>query len=232
MKAKKKGKGCIISLGNTLIGLHLINIIIFLSIATYGCKPDEPSKPAYTQEEVSKKLLKQQDSLESLYTQKQISAIQIIKDRLYKDINKTQTENLRIKQLSSKQELIIKELSIKLGKDSTMANCVALLNAKDKQLYNKDTEITNLEIEAQYWCELQDSTESQSQLKTNLIIHKDSVIYKERQISNDLSLDLKKAKDRADRFEVKYNKNKSNFWRGFGLGIGATLGAIGAITLL
>ena len=155
----------------------IISVTLVIKLFSFkSCKGEETEPVVYTQSQVDmqKELLKNE-----LNTQNFLKS-QMIKDSIKKEylsqIDELNKEKDRLKASSSKLNKELKELKSNFSKSNSLEDCILLSNSQQKQLHNYETQITNLEQEAQYWCEAYETSEFQLLEARNFLITKDSTI--------------------------------------------------------
>ena len=202
----------------------LIFIMGVLIVSLFSCKKEVKEERLYTASELSQQKVNLENEIVSKMAEAERLKIEVIKNDYLINISKLQAENTQLKATSSEQFKRIKELKHKFTNSNSLEDCKALVETHEQALYDKQTEVDNLEREAQYWCELNDTTEYQLEQAWKLIYHKDSTIQR-----LNLNLDSTQYQNQEIKSENKVLKEQKEKNKGKPLKMGVVGTVIGLI---
>jgi len=144
-------------------------------------------------------LTMQKDSLEGIYVQQRINALDSAETTLLKTVYPLSAENDKLKQKLSEKDKTINDLKEKFKADPTLENCSKLVEKQGVKIEEQVTLITGLEKEAQEWCELYENENIK-------VIEKDTLLAQKNRTLKTVNAELKTANGELQTLNNKIDK--------------------------
>jgi len=152
----------------------LVILMFTLGINFHSCNNQKPPPKMYTESELNQQKTNLANELAKQYFERSMALSDSLKNLHLIDIEVLNREKIALRATSSKLNKEIKELKKKFDNSNSLEDCIALSQAQTQRISKYEDELTNLEKEAQHWCELYETTESQLLEAKAYIVNSDS----------------------------------------------------------
>lgn len=192
LKTYFKNKAIIV--GGGILLLLALAVLLTHTIASWSADASQSENIR-----IQNLLTMQKDSLEGIYVQQRITALDSAEKAILKTVYPLSEENDKLKQKLSEKDKTINDLKEKFKTDPTLENCSKLVEKQSVKIEEQVTLITGLEKEAQQWCELYENENAKG-------IEKDTLLAQKNRTLKTVNAELKTVNGELQTVNNKINK--------------------------